>query len=76
MQNWKATRPAQGKEWELYDLETDPSETKDLSKENPEMLAKLQQFAKEAHQPAVPGTFSDQTLHERDRQAKKGFKKK
>ena len=58
---------------DLADLATDPSETKDLSKENPEMLAKLQQFAKDAHQPAVPGTFSDRTLHERDRQAKKGF---
>ena len=76
MQNWKATRPSQGKAWELYDLSVDLSETKDLSKENPEMLAKLQQFAKDAHQPAVPGTFSDRTLHERDRQAKKGFKKK
>jgi arylsulfatase A-like enzyme len=75
MQNWKATRPSQGKAWELYDLSVDPSETNDLSKENPEMLEKLQQFAKDAHQPAVPGTFSDRTLHERDRQAKQGFKK-
>ena len=37
------------------------------------MLEKLQQFAKDAHQPAVPGTFSDRTLHQRDRQAKKDF---
>lgn len=74
--NWKATRPGRGKSWELYDLSSDPSERNDLSKERPELLKSLKQFAQDAHIPVKKGTFSNRALHERDRQAKQGFKKK
>jgi arylsulfatase A-like enzyme len=75
MQDWKAIRPARGKPWALYDLAVDPSERNDLSQQEPDLLKRLQTYARQAHQPAVPGTFSDRTRHERDRQAKQGFKK-
>jgi arylsulfatase A-like enzyme len=74
MQDWKAIRPARGKPWALYDLAVDPSERNDLSQQEPDLLKRLQTYARQAHQPAVPGTFSDRTRHERDRQAKQGFK--
>ncbi|HIN80637.1 MAG TPA: N-acetylgalactosamine 6-sulfate sulfatase (GALNS) [Planctomycetes bacterium] len=76
MESWKATRPGRAKPWELYDLAVDPSERNDLSKERPEILEKLKKYAQEAHLPVEKGTFSDRSLHERDRQAKQGFKRK
>jgi arylsulfatase A-like enzyme len=75
MNDWKAIRPARGKPWALYQLSTDPSERNDLSQQHPEILAQLQGYAREAHQPAQQGTFADKTLHLRDRQAKQGFKR-
>lgn len=38
--DWKAVR-SDKMEWQLYDLSQDPTETTDLSKENPERLAEL-----------------------------------
>jgi hypothetical protein len=70
--HWKAVQPGAKAVWELYDLSKDVSESHDLSKENPEMLAKLQAFAKEAHTPVEEGSFQDTTLHERDKRAKFG----
>jgi len=40
MGDWKAVA-AKGEPWELYDLENDRSEQSDLSKSNPEILARL-----------------------------------
>ncbi|MCA9246806.1 MAG: sulfatase-like hydrolase/transferase [Planctomycetales bacterium] len=78
--DWKAVksgdrRTKRGKqlEWELYDLSADVSETHNLAKDQPERLAKLLELAASAHTEAVEGTFSDTTLHERDRRAKFGF---
>jgi len=81
MGNWKAVRPAakgKGKAtaWELYDLATDIEESKDLAAEKPEVLAKMTAFAEAAHEEAREGTFHDRAIHERDRQAKFGFRKK
>ncbi|MEO1982602.1 MAG: discoidin domain-containing protein, partial [Fuerstiella sp.] len=75
MGNWKAIQP-RGKAWELYNLETDVSETTDLAVENNDVLATMMGFAKQAHTPAIEGTFFDRAIHERDRQAKFGGKPK
>ncbi len=75
MGHWKAINPKKTTEWELYDLNNDISETNDLAASNPELLAKLQAYAKAAHTPPVEGTFASRELHERDRAAKLGDKK-
>ena len=72
MDNWKAVRPRKNAAWELYDLSRDLSETKNLAKDNAEMLGKLTTFATAAHTPVVEGTFASRELHERDRAAKFG----
>lgn len=72
MGSWKAIQPKKDGAWELYDLNTDISESKDLASANPDVLAKLQGFAKAAHSPAVEGTFASTEMHERDRAAKFG----
>ncbi len=70
--NWRAVRPKANASWELYDLSSDPSESKDLSGTKPEKVAELARLASEAHQPAVEGTFARTDRHERDRRAKFG----
>lgn len=75
MGSWKAIKPKKSTDWELFDLSKDISETTDLATNNPEVLAKLQAYAKAAHTPAVEGTFASRELHERDRAAKFGGKK-
>ncbi len=72
MENWKAIQPRQNTPWELYDLRVDISEQNDVAAENPDLLAKLQAAAAEAHQPAEEGTFHNREIHERDRRAKYG----
>jgi len=80
MGHWKAYRPrSRGKKraaWELYDLSTDIEESKNLAAEKPDILARMTAFAEAAHEECREGTFSDTTLHQRDRQAKFGFGKK
>jgi arylsulfatase A-like enzyme len=39
--SWKIVRPARSNDWLLFDTSVDPSETKDLSSENPNLLAEL-----------------------------------
>ncbi len=78
--NWKAVLPGKrgrGKNatlapWELYNLDRDLSETKNLADERPDLLAKLRAFAKSAHTPAVEGVFHNREIHEKDRRAKWG----
>ncbi|MCB1079601.1 MAG: arylsulfatase, partial [Verrucomicrobiae bacterium] len=70
--NWRAVQPKPTKPWELYDLATDPSESKDLAAAKPDVLAKLTALAEKAHEPAREGTFSRTDRHERDRRAKYG----
>jgi arylsulfatase A-like enzyme len=69
--DWRAVKSPKGG-WELYELSSDPSESKDLSTTRPEVLAKLMALAEKAHEPAVEGTFSRTDRHERDRRAKHG----
>jgi arylsulfatase A-like enzyme len=72
--DWKAIQPKANAAWELYDLATDVSETRNLATSRPEILTRLQGYAKAAHTPVVEGTFSRTDLHERDRAAKFGGK--
>ncbi len=69
---WRAVKPDKAKTWELYDLATDPSESKDLAAAQPDVLTKLTALAAAAHEPVREGTFADTALHERDRRAKYG----
>ena len=72
--NWKAIQPKDSADWELYNLDSDISETIDLSKRHGDVLSKMKAFAVASHEPVRPGTFHDpkRELHERDRWAKWG----
>lgn len=70
--HWRAVRPKASQPWELFDLSSDPGETKDLAAENPAILDQLTALAATAHVPAVEGTFTSTARHERDRRAKFG----
>ncbi len=74
MGQWKAVRPSPKAAWELYDLDKDVSESKDLAAKQPEVLAKMKGFAQAAHEDVRPGTFQDRANHEKDRRAKFGGK--
>jgi arylsulfatase A-like enzyme len=69
---WRAVKPNKGPKWELYDLATDPSESKDLANGKPDVLAGLTALAAKAHEPVREGTFASTVRHERDRRAKFG----
>ena len=69
---WRAVKPAKSEKWELYDLASDPSESKDLAAARPEELAKLTALAAKAHEPVREGIFTRTDRHERDRRAKFG----
>jgi arylsulfatase A-like enzyme len=72
MDMWKAIQPKKNAAWELYDLSSDISEAHDVAAKHPEILKKMQVYAKRAHTPVKAGTYSDRTAHQRDRWAKWG----
>ena len=74
MGNWKAVLPKKNRDWELYNLADDISETHDVSASHPEVLKQLQTIARQSHAPERPGSYADsaRTLHEKDRKAKWG----
>jgi arylsulfatase A-like enzyme len=74
MRHWKAIQPRKEGPWELYSLSDDISEADNIADRQPEILARMKQFAEAAHQPVQPGEYSDpkRTRHERDRKAKWG----
>ena len=59
MDNWKAISPGKNKPFELYDLQKDISEQKNLADEHPDILAKMKAYAKEAHTENIPGGWVD-----------------
>ena len=69
---WRAVKPARSTTWELYDVDSDPGESKDLAASQPDVLARLKRLAADAHEPVREGTFASTDLHERDRRAKYG----
>jgi len=74
MENWKAVQPGAKRGWELYNLNNDLSEEKNIANNHPEILTQLRLLAAEAHEDAEEGTFFDKDIHERDRRAKYGNK--
>jgi arylsulfatase len=53
--DWKAVRKGLNKadtEFELYDLESDIAESRDVASEHPDVIKRMQEIAKEAHQPS------------------------
>ena len=72
MNDWKAIRSQPHADWELYDLSKDIGEQTDIAAHHPRVVAKMIAFAQQAHEPVRKGTYSDRTLHEKDRWAKWG----
>lgn len=70
--SYRAVKPKQNGAWELYDVATDPSESKNLANEQPLVLSKLTALASQAHQPVREGSFTSTERHQRDRRAKFG----
>ena len=70
--NWRAVKPPRATTWELYDLAKDPSESKDLAAQHPDIVKKLAAFAEKAHEAPREGSFTRTDRHERDRRAKFG----
>lgn len=66
---WKAVRPKNQATWELYNLDEDLAEKYNLAA-NRTMLAKLQEYAKQAHTPQMIGEIYDRALIEKDRTLK------
>lgn len=60
--NWKAVKPTGSAKFELYDLETDPSEEHDVSVQFPIRLTQLEALAKQANIPLEKGTVYDESL--------------
>jgi arylsulfatase len=61
--DWKAVRQNLAKKvvkTELYNLETDPNETTDVSAKHPDVAAKLESLMKEQHTPSA--AFPLQTI--------------
>ena len=52
MGKWKAVRPDPDGKLELYDLEADISESHDLAAENPEVMAQVEKYLRDARVPA------------------------
>lgn len=52
--------------WELYDLTSDISETKDIAAAHPDIVAKAAAIAKREHEPARPGVIFDKALAAKD----------
>jgi arylsulfatase A-like enzyme len=48
---WKAVRPRAGAKWELYDLDADPGEAKDVAAAHPDVLDRVAVICREAHAP-------------------------
>jgi arylsulfatase A-like enzyme len=61
MDNWKAVKLNINKsprgEIELYDLSADISETRNISSSNPEIVRKIEEIMKEAHNPSESFAF-------------------
>ena len=66
---WRAVKPVHATDWELYDLNADPAETKNLATTHPHFVRKLADLAAKPHSPVQEGTFASTDRHEGDRRA-------
>jgi arylsulfatase A-like enzyme len=60
-QRWRAVKA--GKRWELYDMVRDPGQSKDISKENPDILAKLSTAYEAAVKDVTKAGFEPLPIH-------------
>ena len=60
--DWKAIRPRNARQFELYDLSTDISEKNNLADKHPDILNRLKQLAQQAHTPPREGEVYDASL--------------
>lgn len=72
IKHMKAIQPGAKRDWELYDLSADISESVNLAEQQVELLEAMKVLADSAHTDAREGTFADRANHEKDRQAKWG----
>ncbi|MCP4847110.1 MAG: sulfatase-like hydrolase/transferase [Verrucomicrobiaceae bacterium] len=70
--NWKGVLDRKKESWELFDMDKDISEKKNLAGEHPDIVSRMKAIALREHTPAEPGMFTQRTRHERDRWAKWG----
>ncbi|MEQ8208359.1 MAG: arylsulfatase [Lacipirellulaceae bacterium] len=63
--NWKAVRNGINKPVEIYDLASDPGESKDLASEQPEVVARAKQIFQEAHRPHPNWSLKGRTAEQR-----------
>jgi arylsulfatase A len=63
--NWKAYKKG-ARAWELYDLSRDAGENSNVAEARPDLLARLVDYAREAHEPARPGVVYDRELTDKD----------
>ena len=63
--NWKAYKKG-ARAWELYDLGRDAGENNNVAEARPDLLARLVDYAREAHEPARPGVVYDRELTDKD----------
>lgn len=48
---WKAIRPKPNAAWELYDLQRDRAESRNVAADHLQVVAQIERFAQQAHQP-------------------------
>ena len=61
MGNWKAIRPNRKSAFELYDLNQDLEELRNLADQYPDILERMIAYAKEAHTPPCKGKILDES---------------
>jgi len=50
--DWKAVRPALDRPTELYDLAADPAESRDLARQHPDVVSRLEGLMRRAYVPS------------------------
>ena len=70
--NMKGYKPNENSPWQIYDLNSDVSESQDLAASRQDLVKEIAAIAEREHEPVKPGQFTDRNAHERDRQAKWG----
>lgn len=60
--NWKAIKPEPSAEFQLYNLAKDIEEQENVALEHPQIMSKIEQFVREAHQPHEHGEIYDESL--------------
>jgi len=59
MGDFKAIQPRKNKSFELYDLSKDIGEQNNIADKQPDILAKMKAYAKQAHTKNIPGGWVD-----------------